>query len=269
MPLRFFRRIRIAPGVSVNLSKSGASVSVGPRGAKVNRRSAGRPKDSRAPRDRGVLHDDVAARRQDQSCLAARRPTIASQRAGLLGATIPRRQVDDCRPRDHPARSAEPDRDADAKSSRGRARPGGCGNGDAHSVAQRPCRRADCHSDSGRNAGTHTGAHAKSDTEAHAPAYAEADAETKARRGLRQSLGLRLQCGVSDQEPAGGVLLILPVHPDLLVEHERLRRAVRRRRLQPLRWAVGCLLAPPRLCEDALPALSRCPRGERPLGWRA
>jgi uncharacterized protein DUF4236 len=35
MPLRFFRRIRIAPGVSINLSKSGASVSVGPRGAKV------------------------------------------------------------------------------------------------------------------------------------------------------------------------------------------------------------------------------------------
>ena len=35
MPLRFFRRIRIAPGVSVNLSKSGASFSVGPRGAKV------------------------------------------------------------------------------------------------------------------------------------------------------------------------------------------------------------------------------------------
>ena len=35
MSLRFFRRIRIAPGVSVNLSKSGASVSVGPKGAKV------------------------------------------------------------------------------------------------------------------------------------------------------------------------------------------------------------------------------------------
>jgi Protein of unknown function (DUF4236) len=35
VPLRFFRRIRIAPGVSVNVSKSGASVSVGPRGAKV------------------------------------------------------------------------------------------------------------------------------------------------------------------------------------------------------------------------------------------
>jgi cytochrome c5 len=35
MPLRFFRRVRIAPGLSVNLSKSGASVSVGPKGAKV------------------------------------------------------------------------------------------------------------------------------------------------------------------------------------------------------------------------------------------
>jgi hypothetical protein len=35
MPLRFFRRIRVAPGVSVNLSKSGASVSVGPKGAKM------------------------------------------------------------------------------------------------------------------------------------------------------------------------------------------------------------------------------------------
>ena len=35
MAFRFFRRMRIAPGVSVNLSKSGASLSFGPRGAKV------------------------------------------------------------------------------------------------------------------------------------------------------------------------------------------------------------------------------------------
>lgn len=34
MSLRFFRRIRIAPGVTLNLSKRGASVSVGPRGMK-------------------------------------------------------------------------------------------------------------------------------------------------------------------------------------------------------------------------------------------
>ena len=32
---RFWRRVRIAPGVTINLSKSGASVSVGPRGAKL------------------------------------------------------------------------------------------------------------------------------------------------------------------------------------------------------------------------------------------
>jgi tetratricopeptide (TPR) repeat protein len=35
MGFRFFRRIKVAPGVTVNLSKSGGSVSVGPRGAKV------------------------------------------------------------------------------------------------------------------------------------------------------------------------------------------------------------------------------------------
>jgi Protein of unknown function (DUF4236) len=49
MPLRFFRRIRIAPGLTVNVSKSGASVSVGPRGAKLTvgrrgvRRTVGLP----------------------------------------------------------------------------------------------------------------------------------------------------------------------------------------------------------------------------------
>ena len=35
MSLRFFRRIRIAPGISLNLSKSGGSLSLGPRGSKV------------------------------------------------------------------------------------------------------------------------------------------------------------------------------------------------------------------------------------------
>ncbi|MFL5643120.1 MAG: DUF4236 domain-containing protein, partial [Chloroflexota bacterium] len=32
---RLFRRIRIAPGVTINVSKSGLSTSLGPRGAKV------------------------------------------------------------------------------------------------------------------------------------------------------------------------------------------------------------------------------------------
>lgn len=34
MAFRFWRRIRLAPGVTLNLSKTGASISVGPRGAK-------------------------------------------------------------------------------------------------------------------------------------------------------------------------------------------------------------------------------------------
>jgi len=34
--LRFQKRIRLLPGVRINLSKSGASASVGPRGADVN-----------------------------------------------------------------------------------------------------------------------------------------------------------------------------------------------------------------------------------------
>lgn len=35
MALRFWRRIKIAPGLTLNLSKSGGSLSIGPRGAKI------------------------------------------------------------------------------------------------------------------------------------------------------------------------------------------------------------------------------------------
>jgi hypothetical protein len=35
MGLRFFRRVKILPGVTLNFSKSGVSTSLGPRGAKV------------------------------------------------------------------------------------------------------------------------------------------------------------------------------------------------------------------------------------------
>ena len=36
MGLRFHKKIKIAPGVDLNLSKSGVGVSVGPKGAKVS-----------------------------------------------------------------------------------------------------------------------------------------------------------------------------------------------------------------------------------------
>ncbi|GIU84040.1 MAG: hypothetical protein KatS3mg008_0815 [Acidimicrobiales bacterium] len=35
MAFRFFRRVRLAPGLTLNLSKSGPSLSIGPRGAKI------------------------------------------------------------------------------------------------------------------------------------------------------------------------------------------------------------------------------------------
>lgn len=41
MALRFRRRIRIAPGISLNLSKSGIGASIGPRGAKISVGSRG------------------------------------------------------------------------------------------------------------------------------------------------------------------------------------------------------------------------------------
>ncbi|MCC5957236.1 MAG: DUF4236 domain-containing protein, partial [Natronohydrobacter sp.] len=49
MSFRFWRRVRLAPGVTLNLSKSTASLSFGPRGAKYtisprgNRATAGLP----------------------------------------------------------------------------------------------------------------------------------------------------------------------------------------------------------------------------------
>ena len=42
MNFRFWRRIRIAPGVTLNLSKSGGSLSFGPRGAKFTVGSRGK-----------------------------------------------------------------------------------------------------------------------------------------------------------------------------------------------------------------------------------
>ena len=42
MGFRFWRRIKIAPGLTFNLSKSGGSVSFGPRGAKFTVGSSGR-----------------------------------------------------------------------------------------------------------------------------------------------------------------------------------------------------------------------------------
>ena len=41
MSFRFFRRIRLAPGLMLNLSKRGGSLSFGPRGAKITAGTSG------------------------------------------------------------------------------------------------------------------------------------------------------------------------------------------------------------------------------------
>ncbi len=79
MPFRFWRRIRLLPGVTLNLSKSSASLSFGPRGAKYtisprgNRATAGLPGTGlfytmRAPQA-GQAADRPAVRARDRLTL--------------------------------------------------------------------------------------------------------------------------------------------------------------------------------------------------------
>ena len=57
MGFRFFKRIQLAPGISINLSRSGVSASLGPRGAKVTLGPRGIRKTVGLPGTRNVLHD--------------------------------------------------------------------------------------------------------------------------------------------------------------------------------------------------------------------
>jgi len=52
MPFRFWRRLKVARGVSLNLSKGGVSVSIGPRGAKMTLGSRGARATVGIPGDR-------------------------------------------------------------------------------------------------------------------------------------------------------------------------------------------------------------------------
>ena len=49
MGFRFFRRVRIAPGINLNLTKKGVSASVGPRGAKYTVGTSGTRKTVSIP----------------------------------------------------------------------------------------------------------------------------------------------------------------------------------------------------------------------------
>ena len=85
MAFRFWRRIRIAPGVTLNLSKSTASLSFGPHGAKYtisprsNRVTAGLP-------GTGLCYTVHEARRTS----AANAPRIARRNRLNLGSGLSR-----------------------------------------------------------------------------------------------------------------------------------------------------------------------------------
>ena len=67
MGFRFYRRFRIAPGVSLNVGKRGASVSVGPRGAKITLGSKGMRSSVGIP-GTGIRYEKVYGSGGGSSC---------------------------------------------------------------------------------------------------------------------------------------------------------------------------------------------------------
>ena len=61
MGFRFSKRFKVLPGVSLNLSKSGLSASVGPKGAKVNINSQGRVRSTVGIPGTGISYTSQAS----------------------------------------------------------------------------------------------------------------------------------------------------------------------------------------------------------------
>ncbi len=71
MPLRFTRRVRILPGLRLNLSKSGASISVGHKGAWVTAGPRGRRMTASLP-GTGLSYTQFIKQRPPLTALAPR-----------------------------------------------------------------------------------------------------------------------------------------------------------------------------------------------------
>lgn len=74
MPFRFRRSIRIAPGIRVNLSRSGVSASIGPRGAKLT--LGRRPRATIGLPGTGLSYSEPLARRPGAPCNRTRRISV-------------------------------------------------------------------------------------------------------------------------------------------------------------------------------------------------
>lgn len=83
MGFRFWRRIKIAPGVTLNLSKSGGSLSVGPRGARVTVGARGRRATVGIPGTGLFYSSRLDAGRGRESARGSARPAAAARRLDL------------------------------------------------------------------------------------------------------------------------------------------------------------------------------------------
>jgi len=89
MGFRFWRRIKIAPGVTLNLSKSGGSLSFGPRGAKFTVGSRGKRATVGIP-GTGLFYTTTLPRgkssgRRDMSSVAPAFPSVRAEDRLTLG----------------------------------------------------------------------------------------------------------------------------------------------------------------------------------------
>ncbi|MBE3551231.1 MAG: hypothetical protein BLITH_0745 [Brockia lithotrophica] len=87
MGFRFFRRIKLAPGVHVNFSKSGASLSLGSRGGKITFGPRGTRITTGIP-GTGLYHTTVLPKRrasEEKKVLAAFSPPSSAASAPTLG----------------------------------------------------------------------------------------------------------------------------------------------------------------------------------------
>lgn len=77
MIFRFWRRIRIAPGVTLNLSKSGGSLSFGPRGAKFTIGPRGKRATVGIP-GTGLFYTATVRSRKREGRKGAKRSVVAA-----------------------------------------------------------------------------------------------------------------------------------------------------------------------------------------------
>ncbi len=91
MAFRFFRRMKIAPGVSLNLSKSGGSLSFGPRGAKITAGTSGVRRTVGVPGTGMYWYDTIG---NGQSRSRSRRASRSRQQARPEPTPHPEDQLD-------------------------------------------------------------------------------------------------------------------------------------------------------------------------------